>query len=185
MIRRLRISRRSLRAMLQAPRRCCRGRGSRFLVPGVLRLDFKRGNEIVLVGRCVARHVASIAQRRAGATASGVTVAAGRRGRTSFAIRRMPFSASSWVEKARAADKDEMAEPADLVVDVHDLLVDGVRVAGAQDAAGDRLLGGDADQAVGRAARAWRRAAAASGSSAPRPRAACGPAEISTSAATA
>ena len=65
------------------------------------------------------------------------------------------------VEKARAADKDQMAEAADLVVDVHDLLVDGVRVAGAQDAAGDRLLGGDADQAVGRAARGCAPAAAA------------------------
>src|SRR6516225_5808398 len=51
-----------------------------------------------------------------------------------------------------------MAEPADLLVNVHDLLVDGIRVAGAQDAAGDRLFGGDADQAlarphIGRAAR--------------------------------
>src|SRR5215472_15908114 len=49
------------------------------------------------------------------------------------------------VKKPRASDKDEMAEPADLVVNVHDLFVDGIGVAGAQDAAGDRLLGGDAD----------------------------------------
>ena len=57
------------------------------------------------------------------------------------------------VEKAGAADKDEIGEAADLVVDVHDLPVDRVRVAGEQDAAGDRLLGGDADQAVGRTPR--------------------------------
>src|SRR5271169_400477 len=53
------------------------------------------------------------------------------------------------VEKARAADEDEMAETADLVVNLHDLVVDRIRVAGAKNAAGDRLLGGDADQAVG------------------------------------
>ncbi len=45
-----------------------------------------------------------------------------------------------------------MAEAADLLMDLHDLPVDRVGVAGAQDAAGDRLLGGDADQRVGRPA---------------------------------
>src|SRR5208282_3908475 len=55
------------------------------------------------------------------------------------------------IEEARAPDKDEMAEAAHLLVDVHDLLVDGIRIAGAEDAAGDRLLGGDADQALARA----------------------------------
>src|SRR5205807_6939814 len=55
--------------------------------------------------------------------------------------------------KTRAADEDEVAEPADLFVDVHDLLVNGIRIARTQDAAGDGLLGGNADQAVGRAPR--------------------------------
>jgi len=55
------------------------------------------------------------------------------------------------IEKARAPDKDEMAEAADLLVNVHDLPVDGIRVTGAQNAAGDRLLGGDADQTLARA----------------------------------
>src|SRR6516225_10926063 len=41
------------------------------------------------------------------------------------------------VEEARAADKDEMAEPADLLVDVHDLLIDCIGVTGAENAAGD------------------------------------------------
>src|SRR5215471_992930 len=65
------------------------------------------------------------------------------------------------VEKARTADENEMAEPAYLVVDVHDLLVDGVGIAGDQNAAADRLLGGDPDEAVGWAARSpglWLRA---------------------------
>src|SRR5204862_5382787 len=60
------------------------------------------------------------------------------------------------VEKAGAADEDEVAEPADLFVDVHDLLVDGIRIARTQDAAGDGLLGVDANQAIGRASRGWR-----------------------------
>src|SRR5262249_30442689 len=56
------------------------------------------------------------------------------------------------VEEARAADEDQVPEAADLVVDLHDLAVNGVGVAGDEDAAGDRLLGGDPDQLVGRAA---------------------------------
>src|ERR1700751_3403895 len=59
-----------------------------------------------------------------------------------------PFLSLLVVEKARAADKNEMAEAADFVVNLHYLLIDRIRVAGAQNAAGDRLLGGDADQAV-------------------------------------
>src|SRR5205085_12640650 len=51
-------------------------------------------------------------------------------------------------EKPRAADEDEMREAADLVVDVHDLLVDRVGIAGDEDAAFDRLLRIDADQAA-------------------------------------
>src|ERR1700737_5340403 len=67
------------------------------------------------------------------------------------------------VEEARAPDEDEVAEPADFLVDVHDLPVDRVRVAGAQNAAGDRLLGRDANEAlawahIGEAPRSWRAA---------------------------
>src|SRR5947207_6919853 len=50
-------------------------------------------------------------------------------------------------EEPRAADEDEMRETADLLVDVHDLAVDRVGIAGDEDAALDRLLGVDADQA--------------------------------------
>src|SRR6516164_5681568 len=57
----------------------------------------------------------------------------------------------SVVEKPRASDKDEMAKSADLLVNVHDLLIDGIRATGAENPTGDRLLGGDADQALARA----------------------------------
>src|SRR5262249_10814777 len=52
------------------------------------------------------------------------------------------------IKETRPPDKDEMAEPGHLLINVHDLSVDRIRVAGDEDAAGDRLLGGDPDQAL-------------------------------------
>ena len=135
------------RAPLPSVRRCGRvqrGRGSAAACPAAISSGSIQGVTSSIVASSL-----SYSAARAG-SAAGVGVAAGRRGSTSFAISRMPFSASVMVEKAGAADKDEMAEPADLLVNVHDLFVDGIRVAGAQDAAGDRLLGSDADQALAR-----------------------------------
>jgi hypothetical protein len=65
------------------------------------------------------------------------------------------------VEKPRSADKDEIRKPADVIVNRHDLPIDGVRVAGDENAAGNRLVCGNADQAVGGPAgalTAWPRA---------------------------
>src|SRR5262245_54767376 len=50
---------------------------------------------------------------------------------------------------ARAPDQDQVAEPADLVVEVHDLAVDPVGAADEEDPALHRLLGGHADERRG------------------------------------
>src|SRR5438093_6439772 len=51
--------------------------------------------------------------------------------------------------KARPPDHHQMAKAADLVVKIHDLLVDGVRAAGEQEPARHRLLCVEADECCG------------------------------------
>ena len=121
--------------------------------PGVLGLVLKPSDEIFFISGYVSRHLSPLL-RGGGDRVDSI----GRRGRSGetrqYLFRHQPDALVGLLmrQKAGAADKDEMCKPVDVVVDVHDLPIDRVGIAGDEDAAFDRAFRGDADQLIGRAA---------------------------------